>query len=203
MPSFVIDSLFTAISLQQRIDLYVKNLFKDRNHVDRLSKDSFGELLTLGSCLNHSDIIWLWKIWWSSYGFPIKTHIYLCFSLLLLKIMASKLSLWSFKLSSVEGTLMIYSHFLPLNITSKNSKIIQMSTQKHWVYFRERKWKLHIALDKNRFTTSVYCKPTFSWFFTNFKSFILKSCKKNLLLTLLYRAFNLCSSFKAFLSGDW
>ena len=62
MPSFVIDSLFTAISLQQRIDLCVKNLFKDRNHVDSLSKDSFGELLTLGSCLNHSDIIWLTKI---------------------------------------------------------------------------------------------------------------------------------------------
>ena len=46
MASFDIESLFTNIPLQETIDLCVENLFKDRIHVDNLSKDSFRELLT-------------------------------------------------------------------------------------------------------------------------------------------------------------
>ena len=46
MASFDIESLFTSIPLQETIDLCVKSLFKDRTHVDHLSKDFFCELLT-------------------------------------------------------------------------------------------------------------------------------------------------------------
>ena len=46
MASFDIESLFTNITLQETICLCVENLFKDRTHVDNLSKDSFRELLT-------------------------------------------------------------------------------------------------------------------------------------------------------------
>ena len=46
--------------------------------------------------------------------------------------------------------------------------------------------------------TSVYCKPTFSGVFTNFGSFVPKSYKYNLLLTLLHRAFKFCSYFEHF-----
>ena len=46
MASFDIESLLTNIPLQETIDLCVENLFKDRTHVDHLSKDSFYELLT-------------------------------------------------------------------------------------------------------------------------------------------------------------
>ena len=42
--SFDIESLFTKITLQETIALCVENLFKDRAHVDNLSKDSFREL---------------------------------------------------------------------------------------------------------------------------------------------------------------
>ena len=38
--SFDIESLFTNIPLQETIDLCVENLFKDRTHVYKLSKDS-------------------------------------------------------------------------------------------------------------------------------------------------------------------
>ena len=51
MISFDIESLFTNIPLQETIDLCVENLFKDKTHVDNLSKDSVGCLL--GPCLNH------------------------------------------------------------------------------------------------------------------------------------------------------
>ena len=46
--------------------------------------------------------------------------------------------------------------------------------------------------------SSVYCKSTFSRVFTNFRSFIPKSYKYNLLLTLLHRAFKLSSNFERF-----
>ena len=44
--SFGTRSLFTDITLQETIDLCAENLFKDKTHVDNLSKDSFRELLT-------------------------------------------------------------------------------------------------------------------------------------------------------------
>ena len=44
--SFDIESLFTNILLQETIHLSIENLFKDRTHVDHLSKDSFCEMLT-------------------------------------------------------------------------------------------------------------------------------------------------------------
>ena len=46
MASFYIQSLFTNIPLQETIDLCVENLFKNRTHVDNLSKDCFHEFLT-------------------------------------------------------------------------------------------------------------------------------------------------------------
>ena len=46
--------------------------------------------------------------------------------------------------------------------------------------------------------TLVYRKPTFSRVFTNFGSLIWKSNRYNLLLTLLNRAFKLCSTFEPF-----
>ena len=52
MVSFDIESLFTSIPLQETIDLCVENLFKDRTHVDNLSK-TLSRGCLLGPCLNH------------------------------------------------------------------------------------------------------------------------------------------------------
>ena len=46
MASFHIESLIANIPLQEKTDLCVQNLFKDRTHVDNLLKDSFLELLS-------------------------------------------------------------------------------------------------------------------------------------------------------------
>lgn len=45
---------------------------------------------------------------------------------------------------------------------------------------------------------SVYHKLTFNIVFTNFENFITKSCKYNLLFTLLHRALKLSSNFALF-----
>ena len=50
----------------------------------------------------------------------------------------------------------------------------------------------------NSFSTSIYRKVTFSGVFMNFESFIHVSHKSNLIFTLLFRAFKLCSSFELF-----
>ena len=43
---FDIELLFTNIPLRETIKLCFENLFKNRTHIDNLSKDSFRELLT-------------------------------------------------------------------------------------------------------------------------------------------------------------
>ena len=50
----------------------------------------------------------------------------------------------------------------------------------------------------NSFSTNIYRKVTFSGVFTNFESFIPVSYKSNLIFTLLFRAFKLCSNFELF-----
>ena len=50
----------------------------------------------------------------------------------------------------------------------------------------------------NSFSTNIYRKVTFSGVFTNFESFIPVSYKSNLIFTLLFRAFALCSNFELF-----
>ena len=55
-----------------------------------------------------------------------------------------------------------------------------------------------ICRENNKLTTSVYRKPTFSGFFTNFKSFIATDQKFGLVYTLLHRCFNITSSYERF-----
>ena len=52
---------------------------------------------------------------------------------------------------------------------------------------------IKIVRENNKFTTSVYRKPTFSGVFTNFESFIPTSYKYALIFTLLHRASKLFS----------
>ena len=48
------------------------------------------------------------------------------------------------------------------------------------------------------FSTSVYRKPTFTGLLTNFDSFIPISYKRGLISTLLFRYFNISSSYAIF-----
>ena len=55
-----------------------------------------------------------------------------------------------------------------------------------------------LSLLARRFSTSIYRKPTFTGLFTNFHSFIPLAYKRSLISCLLYRIFNLCSSYENF-----
>ena len=53
--------------------------------------------------------------------------------------------------------------------------------------------EVNIIREKDKFTTSVYRKRTFSGIYTHFDSFLPSSNKIGLLHTLLYRCFWICS----------
>ena len=55
-----------------------------------------------------------------------------------------------------------------------------------------------IIRKKDKFTTSVHRKPTFSGIYTHFDSFLPSSNKIGLLHTLLYRCFRICSDWTKF-----
>ena len=55
-----------------------------------------------------------------------------------------------------------------------------------------------INRDQDRFSTSLYRKPTFSGLYTNFNSFISENYKKGLIYCLLFRLFTLTVDWKKF-----
>ena len=57
---------------------------------------------------------------------------------------------------------------------------------------------VNIICEKDKFITSVYCKPTFSGIYTHFDSLLPSSNKISLLHTLLYRCFRICSDWTKF-----
>ena len=57
---------------------------------------------------------------------------------------------------------------------------------------------VNIIHEKDKFTTSVYRKPTFNGIYTHFDSFLPLSNKIGLLHTLLYRCFRICSDWTKF-----
>ena len=81
-----------------------------------------------------------------------------------------------------------------LNCQNPNIKITSKIEENNSISFLDIK----ITRVNNSFSTSIYHKVTFSEVFTNFESFIPVSYKSNLIFTLLFRAFKLCSNFELF-----
>ena len=79
------------------------------------------------------------------------------------------------------------SHHLEISFTIENEKDNRMS-------FLD----VNIIHEKGKFTTSVYCKPTFSRIYAHFDSFLPSSNKIGSLHTLLYRCFQICSYWTKF-----
>ena len=55
-----------------------------------------------------------------------------------------------------------------------------------------------ITCGSNGFSTSIFQKAKFSGVFMNFGSFIFETCKTNLIFTLLFRCFTICSDMQSF-----
>ena len=81
-----------------------------------------------------------------------------------------------------------------LNCQHPNIKLTSEIEENNYLSF------LYIKIKRvnNSFSTNTYRNVTFSGVFRNFESFIPISYKSSLILTLLIRAFKLCSDFELF-----
>ena len=89
-------------------------------------------------------------------------------------------------------------HIIPfleyLNSKHPNIKFTYEIEKDHCLPFLD----VNIMFSNGIFSTSVYRKPTFTGLFTNFDSFIPISYKRGLINTLLFRYFNISSSYAIF-----
>ena len=81
-----------------------------------------------------------------------------------------------------------------MNTRHKNLKFTFDFEQNNSLSFLDVK----ITRQSNGFSTSVFRKATFSGVFTNFDSFIFELYKTNLIFTLLFRCFTICSDMQSF-----
>ena len=60
---------------------------------------------------------------------------------------------------------------------------------------------IKVVRENNIFTASVYRKPTFSGVYTHFSSYMPFSYKFNLVSTIIFRSFTLCTDMPKFHQG--
>ena len=201
MGSLDVDSLFTNIPLEETIKICANELFKESETVEGLSKTEFKELLSLatkdshfifdgtlykqidgvtmgsllGPTLASAFLVYHEKNWLEH--FPVE-HRPLYYRRYVDDIFVL--------FNSTEHLKRFYSYLnsphLNISLTIENEKDNRMS-------FLD----VNIIREKDKFTTSVYRKPTFSGIYTHFDSFLPSSNKIGLLHTLLYRCFRICS----------
>ena len=81
-----------------------------------------------------------------------------------------------------------------MNKRNKNIKFSFETEKDHSFSFLDVK----ICREKDKFTTSVFRKDTFSGVYTNFSSFEVLKDKFGLVCTLLHRSFTIPSNFSKF-----
>ena len=201
-----VDSLFTNIPLEETIEICTNEPFKESETVEGLSKTEFKELLSLatkdshfifdgtlykqidgvamgcplGPTLSNAFLVHHEKNWLEHYPVEYRP---ICYSRYFDDIFIL--------FNSAEHLKRFYSYLnsrhLNISLTMENKKDNTMS-------FHD----VNIIREKDTFTTSVYCKLTFSGIYTHFDSFLPSINKIGLLHTLLYRCFRICSDWTKF-----
>ena len=207
MASFAVESLFTNIPLQEAIDLCVDLLFNDKPNIDGFTKTDFHELLTV--TLSDSLILFNNEYYKQIDGgvamgsplAPTVANIFLSYY----KQIWLKNCPYEFKpviyKRYVDDTFLLFrskDHIEKfrgyLNCQHPKIKFTSEIEENNSISFLGIK----VGRVNNSFSTNIYRKVTFSGVFTNFESFIPISYKSNLIFTLLFRAFKLCSNFELF-----
>ena len=207
MASFDVKSLFTNIPLKETIDISINNLFEtDEEIVLGFSKKQLKNLLTLAvnNCIFLFNEKFYVQVDGCAMGSPIGPTLANIFLSYYEKIWMEECPA-DFKpllyRRYVDDTFLIFRkrEDIPLFLEYLNSKHrnIEFSSE------TEDNSKLpfldiEITRTENGFQTSIYRKPTFTGLSTKFTSFIPIQYKRNLVSTLIYRAFNICSNYISF-----
>ena len=207
MARFDVESLFTNIPSKETIDLCVNILFYDRTNIDGITKDYFHDLLTI--CMSESLVLLDGEYYKQIDGValdpplgPTFANIFLCFyEQIWLENCPVEFKPVVYR-RCVDDTFLLFRSYEHVEkfrayIDCQHPNIKKFTSEieeNNCMSFLDIK----ITRELNSFSTSVYRKPTFGGVFTNFDSFIPLSYKTGLTWSLLYRDFNLCSSFELF-----
>ena len=202
MSSFDVDSLFTNIPLNETIEICCNELFRSRNNVSGLSKEQFRILLELA--IKKSFILFNGQYYKQIDGVamgsplgPTLANIFLChheknwldncsneFKALYFKCYADDV----FCLFRDEQYVQLFLDYM--NSRHPNMTFTFENEVNNSLPFLDVK----VIHSNHQFVTSIYRKPTFSGVYTNYSSFIPDLYKQNLVSTLLFRIFTVCSS---------
>ena len=204
MASFDVKSLFTNVPLSETINICIDNLFRNVDRIQNFSKQQLHKLLSL-SCTD-CYFIFNEKVYTQKDGVAMGNPLGPTLANAFLSHYEVK---WldecpvHFKpllyRRYVDDTFLIFKSqdHVPLFLDYLNSKHpnIEFTSESE---ISGKLPFLDILVSRENddtFSTSVYRKPTFTGLTTKFSSFIPVDYKRNLILTLATRAFNICSSY--------
>ena len=204
MASLDVDSLFTNIPLDETIDISIDSLYKDDENSPKIPKDVFRNLLTMTT--NESFFMFNNKFYkkiddvaMRSPLVPALADIFICsFKNKCLKDCPHSLKPVFYRWHVDD----IFVLFFYLNQAEKFKKYFSFKHPNiNFSLEKENDGRLsfldiNIFHEKGKFVTNV--KKTFSGVYTNFNSFIPEIYKTDLIKSLLFRCFNLCSDFVKF-----
>ena len=203
MSSLDVDSLFTNIPLDETIDICVELLFKDNDIAHGLNKSEFRTLLSLAT--KESFILFDGNYYQQIDGVamgsplgPTLANIFLC------KHEQNWLSDCPIEFKPIYYKRYVDDIFLLFNSPDHlvmfksymNSQHRCMNFTSEMEYNNSLPFlDVNVMRDKHTFITSIYRKPTFSGVYTNYDSFLPSMYKLNLISTLMFRAYTICSSW--------
>ena len=206
MGSLDLDSLFTNIPLEGTIEICTNELFKEFETVEGLSKTEFKELLSLAIKDAHSvfDGTLYKQIDGVAMGSPVgptlANGLLACHEKNWLEYCPLEYRPLYYRryvdvifvlFNSAEHLKRFYSY---LNSRHPNISFTIENEKDNSMSFLD----VNIIREKDKFSPSFHRKPTFSGIYTHFDSFLPSSKKTDLLHTLSYRCFRICSDWNKF-----
>ena len=206
MASLDVDSLFTNVPLDETIEICVNELFKSSQTVSGLNKQQVLEMLWLTTKENFIlfDQKYYSQIDGVAMGSPLGptlANIFLCYhETTWLKNCPKSFKPVYYK-RYVDDIFVLFekpeqvSRFVKyMNKRHKNIKFSFETEKDNSFSFLDVK----ICREKDKFTTSVFRKDTFSGVCTNFSSFVALQDKFDLVCKLLHKSFTIVSDFSKF-----
>ena len=199
MNSLDVDSLFTNISPDETVDICINQLFENIDTAESFTMSELKQLLCLAT-----------------------KESYFIFNSLLYK-QTNGVAMGSPLGTSLANTFLLYHEKNWLNSSLQGFKpvfyqcyvdniLVLFKLNDHLKYFqellsfsmeKERQNKfsfldIEVICKQGKFSTTIYCKPTFSGVYGNFESFLTSVYRFGIVYTLVYRCFHICSNWKKF-----
>ena len=204
MASLDVESLFTNIPLEETIDNIINDLYLSTEKVHNFEKHELKQLLMFAAfesffVFDGEYYIQVDGVAMGSPLGPTLANAFLCYyEKKWLRECPEKFlpNVYKRYVDDIFVTFESYSQLLKfvdyMNHQHPNLKFTFEVEQNNSFSFLDVK----ICRENDRFTTSIYRKPTFSGVFTHFDSFIPTSYKHGLVNTLIFRCFKICSSYE-------